>query len=394
MTIAILEICASTHYTLINALVKTYCTDPRNTVTVYTLPNIAKSLREGGMPDRANVVVLEGNTDVGSFLKNIEKTAWDRLHICTIEDHYEAFNTFKPTVKDLFFHIHDIDIWFENSISNRFKNLIFDLKNAPAKVRSVARFMKDILVRRPLKNSILNGLLGSNPYYIVMSNRLKNNLSPYVDAEKIVVFPTLINEGAGLSTSKKSGKIRLCIPGIVTDGRRDYTGLFKILDSILPQIKNSLAFDFLGFVDKKELHLMDKIKELEQRGLEVTYSLDFVDVVTFDKILDSSDILLNNQTMSVSHTGQYGQTKESGMIFNIVRGAKPAIFPSAYAVDAEFEDVLLYYNSADSLKDILLGLATQSIDIEQLKANAAALGQAYTPKNLYSRLVKEAVAVT
>jgi hypothetical protein len=390
MKIAILEICAPTHYTLINALIKTYSTDPNNTIVVYTLDNIAKTLVDGGISEQTSIVIFDKN-NTADFLKNIEKTAYDRLHICTIEDYFEDFVQFKPNVKDLFFHIHDIDIWYDAGIGSRFKNLIFDLKNSAGKIRSIARFGKDVLIRQPLKRKILRGLLGNNPFYIVMSNTLKINLGKHVSSYKIVVFPTLINEGVTPKPNQNNGKVRICIPGIITDGRRDYSGLFKILDTILPQIKHKLIIDLLGRVDKKELHLADKIKDLQAKGLDITYSLDFIDAITFDEMLDKADILLNNQTMMVSHTGQYGATKESGMIFNIVRGSKPAIFPKAYVVDEEFEDVMMYYNSENDLKEILLGLAQHTIDIEQYKNKAIELGKSYTPKNLYNRLVKDVV---
>jgi hypothetical protein len=397
MKIAILEICTPTHYTLTNALIKTYSTDPNNTIVVYTLDNIAKILVDGGISAQTSIVIFDKTSDktnTTDFFKNIEKTAYDRLHICTIEDYFEDFVTFKPNAKDLFFHIHDIDLWFDLGFKSRFQNLLFDLKNNTGKIRSIARFGKDVLIRQPLKQKILRGLLGNNPYYIVMSNALKNNLSQHVSPEKIVIFPTLINEGITPKLTQNNGKVRIGIPGIITDERRDYSGLFKILNTILPQIKDKLIVDLLGRVDKKELHLADKIKDLQAKGLDITYSLDFIDAITFDEMLDKADILLNNQTMNVSHTGQYGATKESGMIFNIVRGSKPAIFPKAYVVDDEFENVMMYYDSETALIDILLGLANHTIDIEQYKTNAIELGKSYTPENLYSRLVKDEATKT
>ena len=126
-------------------------------------------------------------------------------------------------------------------------------------------------------------------------------------------------------------------------------------------------------------------------GLDVLYSADFVDAVTFDVSLCKADILLNNQKVTVSYTGKYGLTKESGLLFNIVRGAKPAIFPAAYAVDAEFEDVLMYYNSDAELTNLLMGLANGTISIESHKTKAAALALNYTPKNLYKRLVNTSI---
>ena len=390
MTIAILEICASTHYTLTNALIKTYSTEPDNQIVVYTTEFIAKVIREGGISPQTRLVVFDETTDATYFLKNIENTPFDRLHICTIAGYFKAFKAFKPNVKDLFFHIHDIDTWFDASFVNSFKNAVYNIKHYPDKVREVARFGREVWVRNRARTLIFNNLMAFNPYFVVLSASQKKYLSQFVANDKIIAFPSLINEGTATTITKSEqdkSKTRICIPGMVTDTRRDYTGLFKILESILPQIKGKLVFDFLGFVEKRELNLLHKLQELEAHGLDVLYSATFVDAVTFDESLDKADILLNNQKVNVSHTGKYGVTKESGLLFNIVRGAKPAIFPAAYAVDKEFEDVLMYYQSDKELTDILLGLANGTLPIDSYKTKAEQIAVNYTPKSLYKRLV-------
>jgi hypothetical protein len=161
------------------------------------------------------------------------------------------------------------------------------------------------------------------------------------------------------------------------------------MDSVFDDIKDKLVFDFLGFVEKSEPQLLAKMQEFERRGLEVIYYTEFVFGKKFDNALAQADILLNNQIVVVSHTKKYGVSKESGMIFNMIRGSKPGIFPMAYAVDKVFEDSLLYYNSDKELKDIILGLAKGSINMRVLRTNAEAMAFKFTPKNLYGRLVKE-----
>ena len=390
MTIAILEICASTHYTLTNALIKTYSTEPDNQIVVYTTEFIAKVIREGGTSEQTRLVVFDETQDAAAFLKNVENTPFDRLHICTIEGHFKAFKAFKPNVKEVFFHVHDIDMWFDASFKNSFKNAVYNIKHYPDKAREVARFGREVWVRNPARALIFNNLMRLNPHFVVLSASQKKYLSQFVDNDKIIAFPSLINEGTPKTITKSEqdkGKTRICIPGMVTDTRRDYSGLFKILDSILPQITGKLVFDFLGFVEKRELNLLHKLQELEAKGLDVLYSATFVDAATFDNSLHKADILLNNQKVTVSHTGKYGLTKESGLLFNIVRGAKPAIFPAAYVVDKEFENALMYYQSDKELTDILLNLANGLMSIDKYKTKAEEIALDYTPKNLYKRLV-------
>jgi hypothetical protein len=389
MKIAIIEVCSSTHYTLTNALIKTYSTDSNNQIVVYTTEFIAKILRDGGLSNNTQLVVLKEGQDATAFFNDIEKTPFDRLHICTVEDYYDQFKAFNPQVKTLYFHIHDIDTWFVGDVKSSFKNLLFNIQHRPNKIRETARFVRDVLVRKPARDQFLAQTRNRNHAFVVLSHRQKTYLSQFVAAKDIIVFPSLINEGVEKIAVKTetNGKIRICIPGVVTDTRRDYSGLFLILEGILPQIKDKLVFDFLGFIDKTEPHLLGKIQNLEKKGLTTHYSVEFVDAQTFDESLDKADILLNNQKVTVSHTGQYGMTKDSGMLFNIVRGAKPAIFPAEYAVDKDFEAVLLSYASEEALKNILLDLANGQISLDKYKAKAVALAQDYTPKSLYKRLV-------
>jgi hypothetical protein len=395
MKIAILEICASTHYTLTNALIKTYRTNPENSIVVYTNEFIAKVIQESGFHNDTTFIIFDENMSVTPFLKEIENTPFDRLHICTIANYFNEFAHFNPDIKELFFHVHDIDMWFDISIKSAFKNSIYNILNYPDKVREIARFTREIWVRNPARGKILSHIQKMNPYYIVLSLRQKEYLSQYVEKNKIIAFPSIINEGIEKPQFEysKSDKIRICIPGIVTDTRRDYSGLFKILEAVLPQIKGKLIFDFLGFIEKRELNLLQNLENLEKMGLDVIYSLEFVDAATFDESLDKADILLNNQKVTVSHTGKYGLTKESGLLFNIVRGAKPAIFPIEYAVDKEFEDAIIYYDGTQELTDIILGLASRTLPLEKYKNRAAKISNEYTPKNLYGRLVNVGVEV-
>ena len=102
MKIAILEICASTHYTLTNALIKTYSTDPNNQIVVYTTEFIGKVIKEGGISKQTSLVIFDTTKKVGDFLKDIENTPFDRLHICTVSPNFKQFKQFKPNVKSLF----------------------------------------------------------------------------------------------------------------------------------------------------------------------------------------------------------------------------------------------------------------------------------------------------
>jgi hypothetical protein len=396
MKIALLEICIPTHYSAINGLIKTYSVEPNNSIVLYTTESIAKAIRENGKPDSTELVIMSDNERISDFLKKIEKIHFDRIHVCSIESHFKEFAEFKPNVDEYFYHVHDVDIWFEDNFKTGVKNWIYSIQNKPQKIRETAKFVRDIFVRKGQRRAILSFIKSKKHQYIVHSKGQRDFLSQFVESKKITVFPFAINEGIekNVVSKKKNAKIRICIPGIVTDSRRDYTGLFSILDKILPQIKDSLSFDFLGFVEKSEPHLLQKMHQFEQQGLEIYYYTDFVFGQKFDNALDKSDLLLNNQKVTTSHTTKYGVTKESGMLFNMIRAVKPGILPKAYAVDADFEDSIIYYDSENQLTEILLNLANGSIQLEKYTDAAYSLAQKYTPQSLYSRLINQETIAT
>ena len=116
------------------------------------------------------------------------------------------------------------------------------------------------------------------------------------------------------------------------------------------------------------------------------YYTEFVYGQKYDDALERADILLNNQKVTVSHTTKYGVSKESGMLFNIIRAAKPGILPIEYAVDKEFEDAILYYSSNKDLSETLVKLANKTIQIDTYIEKTAEIVQNFTPPNLYDRL--------
>ena len=85
------EVSESNHYSAVNALVKTYASDPNNEIIVYTLPSIQKALKENGVPSNVDLVVLEENQSLKKLLNAPENIAFDRIHICTIFDNYFEF---------------------------------------------------------------------------------------------------------------------------------------------------------------------------------------------------------------------------------------------------------------------------------------------------------------
>jgi hypothetical protein len=390
MRIGIIEVSEPNHYSAVNGLIKTYASDRDNQITVYTLPSIQLALQENGLPPNTQVVTLEHRKLLDQLLKSIEAVAFDRIHICTVFDNYAEFVRFKPQTQAVFFHVHHCEEWYNDTVKRAIKNLVLNLKYKDQNRkyhRMIARALVDFFVFRPQRKQIVANLNANYQFtLIVHSDKQKETLVRYGCKHRAIVFPFAIYEGMADATVRGQ-RLRICIPGVITQARRDYLGLFQQLQENADQLHDQICLHLLGYVTDREKAEMDgAIANLIEAGYEVIYHDTFVYGQEFDAAMASCDLLLNNQVISKNTTEVYGQTKESGMIFNMLRAAKPGLLPSQYNVAAEFHPSTLFFDDYGHLIELITTLVADRESLVDLKAAAQALSVSYLPQNLYPRL--------
>ena len=391
MLIGIIEVSEPNHYSAVNGLLKTYTSDRNNKVIVYTLPSIQRALEENGLPENSSLVVLDKQQSLKSFLQDIESISFARIHICTLFDNYREFAQFKPQTKEIWLHIHLCDEWYNDNFNRAINTLIPSLKNKDqnrAYSRIIARAIRDYLVYRPLRKKMLAQFEQKyNLKLIVHSEGQKESLIKYSCTSPITVFPFAIYEGME-DSSQSNQVLRICIPGVITQAKRDYFGLFQALQENAEALRDRIDLYLLGYVtDREKKEMGDAISDLIDSGYKVYYHDSFVYGEEFDKAIGNCDLLLNNQFISKNSTEVYGRTKESGMIFNMLRAAKPGLLPREYNVSSEFEDCTLFFDSYRSLIDIIQKVLDNPQLLQQLKASAKELSLSYSPESLYARLL-------
>jgi len=391
MIIGIFEVSEPNHYSAVNGLLKTYASDPGNEIIVYTLPSIEKALLENGLPANSKLVILEENQSLKALLDDAEKIVFDRIHICTIFDNYFEFGQFKPQAKDIYFHVHQIEEWYNDDFNRAVNTLIPSLKNKDQNrqySRIVARAVRDYLVYRPIRKKMLaNFDRNYNLQLIVHSEGQKEALEEYACKSPITIFPFAIYEGMN-DSSEDNKMLRICIPGVITQAKRDYLTFFEVLEQNAAVLSDRIYLHLLGYItDREKDELGAAIQKLVDSGYQVYYHDTFVYGEEFDEAIANCDILLNNQFISKNSTEVYGKTKESGMIFNMLRAAKPGFLPKEYNVSSEFHDCTLFFDSYEELVDLIKELAGDEAKLEQLKTSAQKLSTSYLPNNLYPRLV-------
>src|ERR1019366_8569201 len=99
------------------------------------------------------------------------------------------------------------------------------------------------------------------------------------------------------------------------------------------------------------------------------------------------DIILSNIAVVLSEDGK-GQIKETAAVYNMIRGAKPGIFPRAFVLDMEFRNSVIYYDSYDDLMERIKELVVTPSKLIELKTNALKLSRQYSGQSLLSRLTE------
>lgn len=391
MKIGIIEVCEPNHYTAVIALAETYATHPENDITIFTTPTIQHLLT---YPSRnIRVVLKKDNQSMGAFLAASTHYTFDRLHINTISNYYHEFASTSWT-SPIYFTIHNINLWYGNSLITRIKSLLFDYKeliNIEQRKKHLLNpfilFIKDFK-RQAYRNRFIKKISVGEYKIIVYSESQKVTLSNSITANKIIVFPFCLHTPLE-DQSINNKKLVVCIPGTVSTRRRNYVALFQVLEERISVFKDQLLLDLLGYIPPSDYFLEEQIKHLQNLGLEIKYNFNFISSTEFDDRLSQADIILGNLKSQISVNSEYGKTKETGVIFNIIKAGKPGLLPEGYPLDGDLKSICQYFKNYEHLSDCLQHMIFHKEDIHILKKTAATLVQKYEPANLYKKLAEE-----
>ena len=370
-------------------MVKTYASDPANKIFIFTTQG-AKDLIMAQDNDGAQIeyVLFDQESNVNGFFEKIKEYPLDRIHYTTVSKHFKAFYFFKPNLNcKVFFHFHNIDLWYDSALIIQIKRLykvFFKDRNKIDFMRQIKYSVKDVLwdfYRKKFIKKIAKD--GTN--IVILSEAQRFHLQKYLNAKNATVFPTLIFEPdfyKDLSTDNT--KIRVCIPGSVTQIRREYNKLFDVLESNLDFYKSNFILDLLGFIPSSETAIIERISVMQEKGLNILSYNYFIDVKQFDLELYKSDIILSNILLDDS-LGL--QNKETAAVFHMIRGAKPGVFPESFVLDKDFKDSVVKFKAYSDLHDLFVELFNKPQIIKELKANAMKISLQYSPAELIKRLI-------
>lgn len=388
MKIGIIEICEANHYTAVEALAFTYAIKSDNHIRVYTL----KSLKIPLIFSQKNIQIAfnEVGELMEDYLRRIDSEEFDVIHINTISKYYKEFAAVNWKTK-VVLTVHNIDTYFDNPLNKQVDLLKYRLsKLSIQKLKTsfylpIKYFFKEI-IRQKQRDLIIKNLKAKGDKFLIYSDAQKTYLQKFIDASKIIVFPFCIHQ-PHKDSSENNQKIRICIPGSVDNERRDYINFFEVLKQNISYLKDKIAIDLLGYIPKTNQFLVPIIKQLESLGIQLFYQTSFLKADEYEQRLNTCDIILGNLKVNLNNQSKYGETKETGVVFNMIKAAKPGIFPIGYSTPSHLKSICLNYE--EDVFPVLKNLIDTPSLVKDLKEKAKLVVKAYEPENLYQKLVQD-----
>lgn len=187
-------------------------------------------------------------------------------------------------------------------------------------------------------------------------------------------------------------KIIITIPGGIDGVRRDNDLTLDVIEEV-NKLSDRFHFVFAGRVTG---HLGERImkrkKELKKRGLSIQHVYDEQSNFAFDEQMKISDIILlplNVNTKYEGITEIYGNTKVTGVIYDMMRFCKPGIVPEELVVPPTMKGSLITYKNKNDLVKILLTLANDREKLRELNNNAEKNSFYYTENEIRNRVLPQ-----
>jgi hypothetical protein len=387
MNIGIVEIIPNGHLTLVECVAKIFLSDRQNRVT-FALHKNSEAQVKTLFKDHPNVdyAILEETDHTGHFLNTLAQRSFDRIYLITIERLSMLPTVYNTTFTcPLYLFIHNIDFWFEVPFIERAKKFV--KTSIRDRFKRLYDNFEDHFYHFPYTGKLVSKILRHGGGLVVLNGNLKKRLIQYVPSEKISIIPFSYRNNAIQDHSGGNTKIRLCLPGYVTQQRRDYLGILNAVEQHPDFFARYITLDFLGGIKPEPGSsaeaIVAKSKHLLSKGVEIIlYERPNVAVEEFDEALSKADFVLANLNMQLG----YGKTKESGIQYAMIKAAKPGIFQEGYPTLPELEPCTLYFQTYEDLVTMLQSHIDAPESLVKLKQVADAATCSYLPEHLYTTI--------
>lgn len=261
----------------------------------------------------ANIIQKKQNINIvnpRNILSELEKKNYDLIIIGTA---HRYFNIFKNIVN-------------QYNTAVIVHNIHFSKASRWEIFRSI--FKEDFKFRLKLlfKESLLSApkIYQNANHQLVLDKSFENTDYQYLP----VFYPTPYS-------TQNSDRLRVVIPGGVSQKRRDYQHILRKI----PTFKTNIEFIFCGKATGKELEWLKNVEKTLPKNIIIRYFTEKLNNENYHNIMTSADMLwcpIQRETSFMNIPEFYGKTKMSGNIGDAIKYSKPAIFPKNYHSDFDF----------------------------------------------------------
>ncbi len=388
MKIAIVEVGPQGHFTLVETVTQIFNVDISNSITIFTHER-GKKICDYLANEQVSIKSLQQNENLTDFLSSAKD--FDHVFIITLEavskDSYRNNVDFLKSEFNGRIHlfIHNVDFWFGNTFFKRLKNIIFYSKN----LQTLGYQVKLRLIYPALNQRILEKVKKSKGKFIALSEPIKTEIENYINPERIDVLPFSLYDENLTDRSTSNKKLLVCLPGGVSNERRDYVSILKlILEDSTHFFAENIAWDFLGRISTEEGG--NQIYELVQQAISAGHEIHlypdkFIPFDEYHARLAQADIMICNLHLQQGASSFYGKSKESGIIFTMIKAAKPGLLLKDYAVGDAMQSAILRFTTYQAALEQLKNLVFNKNALIELKKNAVFESQKYSPEEVYKK---------
>lgn len=259
--------------------------------------------------DRGESIFL---SDSSMILDQLKATNYDLIIIGTVHRYFNVFHSITQKYNTSII-VHNI---------NFMKTSQFDL------IKNI--FKTDVVYR--LKLWWKEGLWHSSKPYQKAKNLLV--LDKELSSDRCKFLPIFYTKNLQTQSNKDS---IIVIPGGVSQKRRDYSHVFKIIKNIKTEEK--FTFVFLGKAEGNELEQLEILSSNLPPNISIQYFSERVSINNFESWMQQADILwcpIQQDTEFFSQKEIYGKTKMTGNLGDAIKFGKLAVFPENYQSTLDF----------------------------------------------------------
>jgi len=372
--IGILEV--RRHIPIIYSFSKIFKTKDTN-VTIFTTKELLSQLTNYLKDTKDYSIVLkEDNETIYSFIRRVKKICDKKIDILFVNTIHETlldlicYLKFRPKSRTVLL-IHHVNAWFK-------PRLVFKILHP---IRAFDTNMGSALIHSFIfpKFDAIN----------VIYHPLKDYIKTHTNYEReIFTLPTSIFDKTTLTSESNDDEIlKIIMPGLIQEHRKDYDIVFTAFSSLFEQHKNKIKLIIPGLpVGLYGKRIYEKFKSLCDKGYDVVIFDKYVPDDIFDKLLNQSNIIIAPIKIKTRADNEieeeYGKTVGSGVIFNAIQYAKPIIVPYEFNMLPELKSSTLTYKNSQELESVINTLLLDHEKLKKLKKEALLNAEKFSLENL------------